>query len=290
MTTWASLSGHPFLKRLILPLSVAANCLWLFIWGLGSSPHAHWQVKGCCHRSRSGGREQEGIGMPGQRASRFHATNRKWMEREQRQNEASEMPPMYQQPLRLPLCASGELRNRPRPAQTPPPQPPHLRSAFPLPTAKRCCFPLHWAAARRSIPRTLHQASFPGRDAIYREAGSRPFSRRKWVALPQSIKLAFSCHWQLGRVVRKERKKSMGRKLPSPDHSWAISWLAGKKEESCVLAGTGMKKTKARPSAQLTCTHAPARRGHTCRALRLSIKYFTFAPLIALFDSYSLTR
>lgn len=65
---------------------------------------------------------------------------------------------------------------------------------------------MHWGAARW----TLHQASFPGNDVIYREAGSQALQQEEVGWAPRAYKVSI---WLLlDRALRKERKKSMGRK------------------------------------------------------------------------------
>lgn len=92
-----------------------------------------------------------------------------------------------------------------------------------------------WGAARWIVSRTLHQASFLGSDVIYREAGSQAIQQEEVGWAPRAYKVSI---WLLlGAALRKERKKSMARKLSSLGHSWGTAWLTGKKEESCVLWG-----------------------------------------------------
>lgn len=86
----------------------------------------------------------------------------------------------------------------------------------------------------KMVSRTLHQASFPGIDVIYREAGSQAIQQEEVGWSPRSYEVIWLL---LGRALRKERKKSMVRKLSSSGHSWGTAWLTGKKEESCVLWG-----------------------------------------------------
>lgn len=83
-----------------------------------------------------------------------------------------------------------------------------------------CFFPLY-RVQQSSVPRTLHQARIPGRDVIYREAGSLEVQHEEvsWVLRAYKV----SVWLLLGRALRREEEK-MGRGLPSAGN--------GKKEES----------------------------------------------------------